>query len=62
MQIANPKTHQEHGHIREFSGIPANLQSLQFLAGIPGNFEDFPKLSFFWILMVPYYAQVFSSS
>ena len=27
--------------------IPGNLQSPKFPAGIPGNFEDFPKLSFF---------------
>jgi len=28
-------------------GIPVNLRSLKFPAGIPGNFEDFPKLSFY---------------
>ena len=37
--------------------IPGNLRSLKFPEGIPGNFEGFPKLSFFWILMVPYYVK-----
>jgi len=30
----------------QFPRIPGNLWSLKFPARIPGNFEDFPKLSF----------------
>ena len=33
--------------VQEFPGIPGNRQSLKFPAEIPGNFADFPKLSFF---------------
>jgi len=39
-------------------GILGNRRSLKFPARIPGNFEDFPKLSlFFWIVIVPYYVK-----
>jgi len=34
-----------HGVFREFPEI--DLRSLKFPAGIPGNFKDFPKMSFF---------------
>ena len=61
----NLKLRQAGKAIRNSStGIPGNLWSLKFPAGIPGNFEVFPKLSFFLDSdgMVPYYVKpVFSN-
>jgi len=62
----NARRHNENQGHREFLfanfqvflGIPGNRRSLKFPAGIPGNFKDFPKLSFFLDSDGPYHVTV----